>query len=184
MERFPSLDEAALDPDQTRMAAVAQRGGPYLAFLRAPLLWERLQPLRRYFTEHSVLGAREREATILTLARHWESTAAFSGHRGLAVRAGLAPDAIDAIGRGAGAGTLDEPAALAVELTDRLLRHHGLSDDLFDRARDRWGEGGVVEIIGRVGFFTTIALTLNVAGATGEAPFAGPRDRYSPDDKK
>jgi len=181
--RFAPLADEALDDDQIRMAAIAQRGGPYQAFLRAPLLWQQLQPLRRYLAQGSVLGAMEREAAILTLARHWGSTAAFDGHRALAIAAGIDPAAIDAIGRGEAGAPLDDPAALAAEIADDLLGRHVLSDRLFGRARDLWGERGIVELVALVGFFTTIALTLNVAGLSGEAPFAGAVDRYSPDDK-
>jgi 4-carboxymuconolactone decarboxylase len=183
--RFPPLPEADLDADQRRMAARAAPTGPYQAFLRAPLLWERLQPLRQYLATQSVLAPGEREVAILVLARHLGSSGAFEGHRALALAAGIAGDAIDAISDGAEIADVPlAPAeALAADVVDRLLRQHRLSDDLFARAARQWGERGVIELIGLTGFFTTISLTLNVAEIAASAPLRRDQDPYSPADK-
>lgn len=183
MTRFPPLADDRLDADQQRMAEVAMRSGPYPAFLRAPVLWEQIQPLRRYFAEGSTLGAPAREAAILALARHWQSTAAFDGHRALAERAGLSAAQIAAIGSGDAVLLADPAAQMAMECTVALLDRHGLDPALFESARDLLGERGIVELVGLVGFFTTIALTLNLAGIAGNAPFAAAPGTYSPADE-
>ncbi len=184
MPRFPPIPADALDDDQRRMAARAAPTGPYHGFLRAPLLWEHLQPLRHYFADQSLLAPDEREAAILVLAHRLDSPA-FAAHRPLALAAGIAAEAIDALASGIdpAACGLAPGAALAGEVVDRLLRDHRLDDELFARAARRWGERGIVELICLTGFFATIALMLNVA--QDDVPPTTPPGAaaYSPADK-
>lgn len=186
MTRFPPLPDTDLDADQRRMAARASPTGPYQAFLRAPLLWEHLQPLRHYFATDSLLAPADREAAILVLARHRESPAAFEAHRALAAKAGIAGAVIDAIGAGADPATLDlaPSSRLAAEIAAQLLCKNRVDDDIFDRARQQWGERGPVELIGLIGFFTTIALTLNVMASDAEVSGSFRPAAYSPADEK
>jgi 4-carboxymuconolactone decarboxylase len=172
--RFPALDEATYDDDQRRMAEKAARGGPFDAFIRAPLLWEALQQVRACLAA-GVLSPAAREAAILAIARHWRAPAAYAGHVALAERAGLAPDAILAIGSGAIPHDLPEDAALALAVVQELAGHGSLSDRLYQAAIALLGERGLIELVGLIGFFTTIGLTLNVAGRSAPAPFGANR---------
>jgi len=44
-----------------------------------------------------------------------------------------------------------------------LLRTKGVSDTTYQRAMGTFGENGVVDIVGVVGYFTTVSMVLNVA---------------------
>jgi 4-carboxymuconolactone decarboxylase len=44
-----------------------------------------------------------------------------------------------------------------------LQRNHGVSDATYERAVERFGEQGVVEIVSLAGYYTMIAMILNTA---------------------
>ena len=180
MSRFPDIPDTDLDRDQAEMAAKAQRSGPFPAFLRAPLLWQALQPLRRYLAEASSLEDQTREAVMLAVARELGSTAAFAAHAVLAERAGLDRAVVERIGTGELPSGLPPPTRIAIECSLSLLRRHVIDDALFASARSALGEQGLLDVIGLTGFFTTICLTLNAAQITGDAPFPSATASYSP----
>ena len=55
----------------------------------------------------------------------------------------------------------DEQAAY--EFCDELFRTHGVSDATYRGAVDRFGEQGVIDMLGLIGYFTTVSMVLNVA---------------------
>ncbi|MEE4453687.1 hypothetical protein [Novosphingobium resinovorum] len=179
MTRFPPIPDAALNEDQRRMSAKASHTGPYPAFLRAPLLWEALQHVRIHLAQHSLLDAPLREVAMLATARHWRCTSAFASHRGLALKAGLDEATIAALAGEAQAEDLDGRRAAALAVTRALLREGGIDDSLHADALAALGEQALVELVGLIGFFTTICLTINLAGVSAEAPFAGAPGTYS-----
>ncbi|MET0137560.1 MAG: hypothetical protein ABW048_09250 [Sphingobium sp.] len=183
MIRFPPIEDAALDAEQRRMADMAQHGGPFQAFLRAPSLWQALQSVRLYLSRQSSLDGYTREALMLLIARHWTSPAGYAAHVALAQKAGLTDADIDALGRGCAPVGSGAVAGCAIEFASGLLTDHRVGDAQFADASGILGERTLVDIIGLIGFFSTICLTLNVMDAKGPAPF-GPRDGdYSPADE-
>jgi 4-carboxymuconolactone decarboxylase len=181
MTRFPPIPEDRLDVDQVRMSGRATHTGPYPAFLRAPQLWEALQHVRLHLAQHSLLDASLREAAVLAIARHWRCTSAFASHHALAIKAGLDETLVAALAAGEAAPTgLDERNDLALRVVRELLREGGVEDALYDAALAVLGERALVEIVGLVGFFTTICLTINLAGVHAPAPFEGAPGTYSP----
>lgn len=180
MTRFPTLPAEDHDAAQIRMAERAGRTGPYEAFLRAPGLWEALQHVRLYLSGESLLDARLRELCIVAIARHWRCTAAFAGHVALARKAGLPDHIVVAIGAGQPPRDLHERETISLSCVAALLREGGIDDALHARAQAHIGDRALVELVGLVGFFTTICLTLNLAGIAGDAPFGPAPGTYSP----
>ena len=168
MSRFPPIPDAAMDAEQRAMAALASHGGPYQAFLRAPRLWQAMQATRQYLARDSSLSADVREAVMLAVARHCQSGGGFAAHVGLARAAGLSDDAIDAIGRGEMPSDSSPEVGEALTATARLLREKDLDDSGFDAAKKSLGEAGLVELVALIGFFSTIAMILNISGIKGE----------------
>jgi 4-carboxymuconolactone decarboxylase len=45
----------------------------------------------------------------------------------------------------------------------RLLpKNHRVSDDIYERMRARWGDKGVVDLAGLIGYYSFVSVTLNV----------------------
>jgi 4-carboxymuconolactone decarboxylase len=53
--------------------------------------------------------------------------------------------------------------ALAYDFCDELLRNKGVSDATYAGAVERFGEAGVIDLLGVIGYFTTVSMVLNVA---------------------
>jgi 4-carboxymuconolactone decarboxylase len=47
-----------------------------------------------------------------------------------------------------------------------VLRTHGVSDATYAAAAARFGERGVIDMLGVLGYFTTVSMVLNVAHAS------------------
>src|SRR5205809_871283 len=52
---------------------------------------------------------------------------------------------------------------MAYDFCDELFRTHGVSDPTYRRAVAKLGERGVIDLLGLVGYFTTVSMVMNVA---------------------
>lgn len=174
--RIPPL-EPPYDPETQSVLAKWMPPGsavPPLALFRTlarhPMLRDRMRPLGAGLLAHGTLPPRVRELLVLrTSARcgaryEWGVHAtAFAGVVGLdakAVRRTTAePRELDAA---------DDEDALVLRIADELHDGSTLSDALFDAARARWGEDGVLEVAAVVGFYHLVAYLLGVARVEGE----------------
>ena len=77
-------------------------------------------------------------------------------------RARLKLDA-DAIGEGRRPEGMDPAAAAVWDLLDELHRTRQVGDDTYARALAQLGDAGVVEVVGAAGYYTTLAMVMNVA---------------------
>ena len=53
--------------------------------------------------------------------------------------------------------------AIVYDFTTELLRLQNVSDETYAKARGRFGEHGVIDMVGVIGYFTTVSMVLNVA---------------------
>jgi 4-carboxymuconolactone decarboxylase len=61
----------------------------------------------------------------------------------------------------------DPRHGLVYAVCQRLYDDHGLSDDLFERASDMLGTRGLTDLLALLGYYTSIALTLNAYSVPG-----------------
>ena len=52
---------------------------------------------------------------------------------------------------------------VAYDLCAELERNRGISDATYRRAVDQFGERGLIDLLGLVGYFTTVSMVMNVA---------------------
>jgi 4-carboxymuconolactone decarboxylase len=167
MSRLPELAPAQLTPAQKRvhdMIVAGPRGnvpGPLAVWLHRPDLAERAQALGQYCRFDSSLPPRLSELAILATARHWAADYEWWAHEKHARAAGLAEAVIEALraGRAPAFERADEAAVYEVATT--LYRERRLPDAVYRRALDVLGEGGLVDLIGIMGYYALIAMTIN-----------------------
>src|SRR5262249_10859320 len=105
-ERFRSLSDDEMTPEQQRVAAALRNGprrglpGPFHALLRSPVLADRVRQLGDYIRFESSLPDPLRELAILIVARFWSAQYEWHQHRRIALEAGLDPAIPDAIAAG------------------------------------------------------------------------------------
>jgi 4-carboxymuconolactone decarboxylase len=102
-------------------------------------------------------------------ARHVSNQFEWSMHAPLALKAGVAPEAIEALRQGATPRTLAPDEQDTVGFVHELLASHGVSDLTYQAALARWGEQGIVELTALVGYFVTVSWLMNVARTPAQA---------------
>lgn len=168
-DRLPPIPVDRLTPEQR--AAVEEivagpRGGligPFIPALRSPEFMRRLQALGEYLRYDQALEPRLREMVILLTARHWTQQFEWHVHHPLALAAGVAPATADAIAAGARPPALAPDEAVVYEFVIELQRGGSVSDATYARALTALGERGVIDLVGTVGYYSMLAMIMNVA---------------------
>jgi 4-carboxymuconolactone decarboxylase len=165
--RFPPLDPTTMSEAQKRAAAAMMDSrksldGPFNGMLRSPELGDRLQRVGHYVRFMSPLPAALREIAILLTARHWTAQFEWYAHRRIAEEAGLAPAICEAIAQGQRPAKLDDQQSAVYDFAASLLATGQVGDAAFDAIVRQFGEAGAADIIGTVGYYTTVSFFLNV----------------------
>jgi 4-carboxymuconolactone decarboxylase len=171
--------EAALAFLETRKTPVF---GPFAALMRSPELMTHAQAMGEYLRYRSAIGARLSELAILITAREWTQDYEWYVHRPQALKAGLKPEIVEAVFEGRRpAGMAPDEEAL-YDFTAELNRTKRVSDTAYERAVKQFGEQGVIDIIGILGYYSLLAMTLNVARSrrrTAHSACRASRTKYS-----
>lgn len=179
MDRPLSLDEATLTPEQRKVhddILAGPRGvvvGPLRVWLFNPGLADAAQRLGAYCRYGTALPPRLSELAILVVGAHWRSGFEWAVHAPIAIRAGVAPDAAEAIRQGRRPATLDEEEAAVHDFARELLDTRFVSDATFARAGRVLGQTAVIDLTGILGYYTLISMTINA--------FAVPLPEGAPD---
>ncbi len=174
-DRLPPLPLDALDDEQRAAAEELMAGprkavkGPFIPLLRSPRLLARLQKVGEYLRFDSALPARVSEFVTLVVSRAWTQQFEWHVHVPLALKAGTAQETIDALREGRRPETMSDEESVSYDFATELLAHHGVSDRTYERARRAFGERGVVDLTGLIGYFVAVSMVLNVAHTPPEA---------------
>ena len=132
-----------------------------LAGIYSPELGARAQRLGEFCRFDTALGARLSEFAIIIVARIWTSHFEWFAHKRDALKAGLEIEIIDAIANREIPVLSDAKDQLVYDYTTTLNRDRNVSPELHARAVELLGERGVVELVGVLGYYTLVAMTLN-----------------------
>ena len=166
--RFKPLAEAEMDPAQQavyRAIASGPRGsvrGPFNALLRSPELADRVQKLGEYLRFNSSLPAKLNELAILVTARYWSAQFEWYAHALLAEKAGLPLNFILDIQNRKKPGGMNADETAIYDFCAELHEKKEVSDAAFQAVVQRFGERGVVDLIGVSGYYTLVSMVLNV----------------------
>ncbi len=166
--RFKPLNEAELSDAQRKVykeIAGGPRGGvrgPFNALLRSPELADRAQKLGEYIRFQSSLPARLNEFAILITARHWGSQYEWHAHHPLALKAGLSVAVAADLAQGRRPAAMREDEAIVYDFCRELHEKKFVSDAAFKAVADKFGERGVVDLVGVSGYYTFVSMVLNV----------------------
>ncbi|CAN7720778.1 carboxymuconolactone decarboxylase family protein [Variovorax paradoxus] len=167
MPRLNAVPDAELSPEQASVCAEARSGprgkipAPMIAWLRNPELARRAQKLGELLRFETSLEPQFTELAILVCGRHWTSHHEWTAHKALALKAGLAPEAIaDIAARRVPDLQCDRQRAV-YEVSKALLTDGRISAELYERGTAQLGGQGMVELVGVLGYYCLVALTLN-----------------------
>ena len=135
--------------------------GPLRAVIHSPDLARRWSRLGEYLRFSTCLPKKLNELAIIVTGRRWNSQLEFHIHSEAAIAAGLEPSCVEAI-RLAQAPVFADEAEVEVYEFARMLQQTGNVDATVHAAvKARWGERGVVELTGVIGYYTMVSMTLN-----------------------
>jgi len=168
-DRLPLPPEDELSPEQRAAVAEISSGprggviGPFAPLLRSPELMNRLQKVGEHLRWSSPLDRRLFEMAVLYVSRWWDQQFEWGHHHPLAIKAGLDPAVADAIAEDRRPEGMDPAAEAVWDFLDELHRTRVVSDDTYARALSELGDAGVVELTVTAGYYTTLAMVMNVA---------------------
>jgi 4-carboxymuconolactone decarboxylase len=168
-ERMVEIPLDKMTPAQRTVADAIMSGprkgmsGPFNAWLRSPELADRLQKVGEYVRFNTSLEKRLNEMAIIMTAQYWGSQYEWYAHAPLAIKAGLDPDVVAALGAGNKPEKMKDDEALVWEFTTQLRRDHGVNDAIYAKAVEKFGENGVMDLVAVNGYYDVVSMTLNVA---------------------
>ena len=182
--RFPTLTPEQMNDAQKRVVDGIQSGprgaglrGPFNALLRSPDLCDLVQRVGAYVRFGTSIPAPLNELAICLAGRKWTAQYEFYAHRKLAIDAGLSPTIVDAVAQGRRPDGMSADEAIVYNFVTELLSTGGVSDANYQPAVGRFGERGVMDLVGGVGYYSLVSMVLNVAQVQlppGETPLLKP----------
>ena len=178
-DRFKPLKWDEMTPAQKTMMehlfAGERRGagGPFNVLLRSPEMGDLAQQFGASMRFHSSLPKKLNEMAIIITARHWTAQYEWTAHRKAAAEAGLSESIIQAIAAGKRPSSMDPAETVVYNFGNELLNTKQVSDPVFKAAVEKFGERGVVDLIGVMGYYQLVSMLLNVDRyplAPGEKP--------------
>ena len=166
--RFAPLKADELSPAQKAWADViaapprnAKFGAPpYRAYIRNPELAPKLSALSDYLRWNTTLPPRLSELAILITARQWTAQYEWYAHYTLGQKAGLDVKTMDDIAAGRRPENMREDEAALYDLATALYRDKKVTDVVYKAAADKFGERGMMDIIGIIGYYDLVSMTL------------------------
>jgi 4-carboxymuconolactone decarboxylase len=166
MARLPpitSKDQVAAKDHATFDSIVASRGavqGPFTMFLHSPELAARVAHLGAYVRFEGSLDMRVRVLAAMTVAREFEAVYVWGAQTGGARRQGVPEETIAAIRENHLRGVPSEDAEI-IEFTRQLLRRHRVDEASFKKMQTRFGNDGLIQLTGAIGYYSLLAMTVN-----------------------
>jgi 4-carboxymuconolactone decarboxylase len=158
ISRFDAAQRAVHD---SILSTRGNLSGPFLAWMHSPELAshaEKLGAFCRYQTGFTLV---ESELLILCVAARFQCLGEQQIHEPIAQQAGLSPELIASLRRGASPGLTDERQRLLHLLATELLDIHRIGAELYRQGIAAFGERGMVELVGIMGYYALVAMTLN-----------------------
>ena len=168
-ERMPAMAPEKMTEAQKKAAAEITAGprgevkGPFVALLRSPEFMNRVQKVGEYIRFICPLDKRINEFAAIIAARHWNQQFEWWAHYRQALEAGLKREIADAVGEGRRPTGMAEDEEIVYDLLTEVLNNKGASDATYERAVAKFGEGGVIDVLGVAGYYALLAMVMNVA---------------------
>ena len=182
-ERLPPIPAGDMTAEQRKATEEFSAGrgyaplGPFCVMLRSPEVMLRAKAMGDYLRYRNRLPKDISEMVILQTARGWTQSFEWVHHERYAREAKLAEEIISAIRDGRRPEGLSIIQAAAYDFTAELQANKRVSDVTYARAVAAFGEPGVIDLIGVGGYYTMLAMMMNVA-RTALAPGEQPLPRW------
>jgi 4-carboxymuconolactone decarboxylase len=174
LSRPPVLDEARLTAEQQVVFDDIRSGprglveGPLRVWVQSPAFAERAQKLGAFCRYGTRIPARLSELAIVVVGAHWRSGFEWSVHAPIAAKAGIDLEVLEAIRMGEQPSIILPDERAVYRFSRELLETKRVSEDAYTEVVKLVGTEGGVELVGILGYYTLICMTIN----TFEVPVA------------
>jgi 4-carboxymuconolactone decarboxylase len=166
-DRFKPLAYDEMNPAQKTMIdhlLAGPRGGadgPFNVLLRSPEMGDLAQQFGAATRFSTSIPRKLNELAIIITARHWTSQYEWQAHHRAALQAGVSPAIADAIAEGKRPTGMQKDEETVYNFCTEMLTTKQMSDATFKTTKDAFGERGVVDLIGVMGWYQTVSMLLN-----------------------
>lgn len=168
MTRLPELSLDDLDETQRKIAEDIMSGprgslsGPFRPWLLSPVLADRAQQLGAFVRFDTSLPPRLSELAILFTAQKWRAQFEWYAHAPPARAGGLGAAVIEAIKCGERPPFDKDDEAAVYDFCRELYETRRVSDATYRAVVAHLGEPGAVDLVGILGYYALVSMTLNV----------------------
>jgi len=167
--RLPKLAEETLTADQRALVESIKSGprgqfrmsGPFAIYLHSPAFGELAQTLGGHLRFKTSVPPRLSEFAILCTAQHWKAQYEWFMHVPMAEKQGVKPETIRDVqaGRAPKKAPKDEMAIYA--FVKELYATKRVGNGAFNKVKKILGDAGTVELVGILGYYAMVSMTLN-----------------------
>ena len=190
--RLPRLERDDLDKEGRRaFDIIVNPESRYSSGLRGPIgMWvyspqmaQHMFPASSYLRFGTAKDQRLTELAILATAREVRSQYEWSAHEPAGLREGLEPEIVEIVKRRTDLDTVGDVPGLGdhertiIAFVREVMSEEKVSSDTFAQARSLFGERGVMDLAGLVGYYGFVNITLK----TFDVQLAPGRERLLPD---
>jgi 4-carboxymuconolactone decarboxylase len=168
-DRMPPIPREQWTDAQAKAAAefARMRGqdvfGPFAPMLRSPDVMLLAAAMGDYMRYRTSLPPALNEMIILITARHWSQQFEWHIHQPMALKAGLSETIVSAVSKGRRPERMSADEAIVYDFATELLRLQNVSDETYAKAKDRFGEPGIIDMIGVAGYYSLLSMMMNTA---------------------
>jgi 4-carboxymuconolactone decarboxylase len=180
--RFPPIDQAKWNAQQQEfsklMSSAGTRAGgitnaPFKVYFASPDFGLEAIRMSNYLRWGTGLDARLAEFAILIAGRQWTSDYIWHAHYPLAIKGGLDPSIAADMAAGKRPAKMKEDEAIIYDLLVEIYRDHAVSDATYAKAKAKYGDKGITDIVGLGSYYGVTAMAIIVSNtdtAQGDEP--------------
>ena len=168
MPRYEQQDPAKLNAEQRRVwdaCTAGPRGSvppPVHVWLKSPGLADHAHQLGAHVRFGTPFTPKQTEIAILVNARYWTAQFEWAAHVRLGLQAGIARSRSTRSPSASAPKFTDPDDQLVYDFAHSYYQNHRVDQATYDRVATRWGDKGVVDLAGLIGYYSFVSVTLNV----------------------
>ena len=169
--RLALIDEPRMNEAQLALMEAIRSGprgksitprGPFAVWLHAPEFGQLAQALGGHCRYKTALPPRLSEFAILCTARLWRAQYEWFAHAPMAEKGGVKPKTIQDLRAGRMPKSAPKDERAIYDFVQELYNTNRVSDRVYKRLHSILGDAAMVELVGILGYYVMISMTLNV----------------------
>jgi len=161
-DQLTTEQQALIDAIQSGPRGKTAMQGPFAVYLQAPEYGQLAQALGGHCRLRTSVPPRLSEFAILVTARHWRAQYEWFAHARIAESSGIKASTVKAIHAGRTPKGLPKDEQAIYDFIKELYGSRRVSDRTYKQVQAVLGDAGTVELVGILGYYALVAMSLNV----------------------